>query len=354
MNLIDTYVSEVGRHLPKQARADIEAEIRSILEDMLEERSQKSGKPVDEEMTVEILKEYGAPEKVAASYLPERYVIGPRLYPLFMLVLRIVLTVTGVLAAVGLGIAMYQANLTAQSIFEVTIRTFANFVTTIMVALGNIVLIFAIIEWALRRSGKTIDIKGMPKEKEWDPRSLGRIAPTNQVKMAEVIIEIVGSFAAIAIFNFYPQIIGFGYTTNGSWYVGAGSGTFVPLLSETFFSFVPYLTIVWSLTIILDIILLQMGTWNTITRLGSIGLKVVNIIIASEMLAGPSLLALTAASLTIILGDAEWARNFVIIMNQAIRILLWLSIFGNVVEIIKAISRMITSSQLAFPVPKKS
>jgi hypothetical protein len=30
-NLIDTYVSEVGRRLPKKMRADIEAEIHSIL-----------------------------------------------------------------------------------------------------------------------------------------------------------------------------------------------------------------------------------------------------------------------------------------------------------------------------------
>ena len=67
-NLIDNYVSEIGRRLPRQTRNDIEAEIRSTLQDMLDERSQKAGKPVDEEMTLEVLKAYGAPEKVAASY----------------------------------------------------------------------------------------------------------------------------------------------------------------------------------------------------------------------------------------------------------------------------------------------
>ena len=109
-NLIDTYVSEVGRRLSRKTRADIEAEIRSILQDMLEERSQKTGKPVDEELTLEVLKEYGAPEKVAATYQGDRYLIGPRLYPIFMLVLRIVLIVIGVLAAIGLGIALSQTR----------------------------------------------------------------------------------------------------------------------------------------------------------------------------------------------------------------------------------------------------
>jgi hypothetical protein len=67
MNLIDTYVSEIGGRLPRKMRADIEAELRSTLEDMLEEHSREAKRPVDDEMIFEVLKKYGAPEKVAAS-----------------------------------------------------------------------------------------------------------------------------------------------------------------------------------------------------------------------------------------------------------------------------------------------
>ncbi len=79
MNLLDAYITEVGRRLPAKNRADIEAEIRSAIQDMLDEKSQATGKPVDEAMTLEVLKAYGDPEKVAASYRGERYLIGPRL-----------------------------------------------------------------------------------------------------------------------------------------------------------------------------------------------------------------------------------------------------------------------------------
>ena len=48
MNLIENYASEVGRHLPRRNRADIEAEIRSALQDLLDERSRETGKTVDE------------------------------------------------------------------------------------------------------------------------------------------------------------------------------------------------------------------------------------------------------------------------------------------------------------------
>ena len=175
-NLIDTYVSEVGRRLSSKSRADIEAEIRSILQDMLDERSQKTGKPVDEETILEVLKAYGSPEKVAGTYLGDRYLIGPRLYPTFILVLRILLPVIGILGAIGLGIAIYPAIGNAQNAFETIVRGVANLGVALIIALGNVVLIFAILEWALFRAGAKIDVKGLPKEKEWDPRSLTKLS----------------------------------------------------------------------------------------------------------------------------------------------------------------------------------
>jgi hypothetical protein len=359
INLIDTYVSEVGRHLPRKTRSDIEAEIRSILQDMLEERSQKTGKPVDEEMTLEVLKSYGAPEKIAATYQGERYLIGPSLYPIFMLVLRIVLVVTGVLAAIGLGIALSQMLGNSQNAFETTIKAIANFGTTIMIALGNIVLIFAILEWALYRAGGKVDLKDLPKEKEWDPRALTKVSTPNQVKMGETIAEIVGCFAAIVIFNFYPQIIGYtpslnGLVESGNWAVGFGNLTFVPLLSKSFFYFVPYMTMVWVLTIILDIVLLRMGYWNAVTRIQFIGLKIINIVIAAAMLGAPSLLAVTSASLTSALGgDAEAGRILMTMLSQIVRVVLWLSIIGNSIEIIRAVSRLASNNLIPQVAGKK-
>ena len=39
MNMIDQYIFEVGENLPEKLRADLEKEIRSLIEDTLEERS---------------------------------------------------------------------------------------------------------------------------------------------------------------------------------------------------------------------------------------------------------------------------------------------------------------------------
>ena len=90
---------EIGKKLPQKNRLDLQTEIRSTIEDMLEDRPKQTERPVDNTMIEEVLKEYGSPAKVAASYHPTRYLIGPQIYPFFMTVVKIVL---GVLFAVTL------------------------------------------------------------------------------------------------------------------------------------------------------------------------------------------------------------------------------------------------------------
>ena len=64
MNLIDRYVDEVGRHLPEKDRSDIEAEIRSMVEDMLEERGHQP-KSADDKSIAATLEDLGDPKLLA-------------------------------------------------------------------------------------------------------------------------------------------------------------------------------------------------------------------------------------------------------------------------------------------------
>jgi len=54
MNLLDKYIEEVGKRLPRRNRRDLQAEIRSTIEDMLEDRSQAEGRPVDDALVGEV------------------------------------------------------------------------------------------------------------------------------------------------------------------------------------------------------------------------------------------------------------------------------------------------------------
>jgi hypothetical protein len=152
MIILDRYIEEVGKHLPRKNRSDIQKEIRSTIEDMLEDRAAQNGRPLDDSLVQEVLKEYGAPSKVAASYLPVRYLIGPRMYPFFTLVLRIVFSVLFVIALVRLGIALSKDTLSWTTFLKIIGQNTMNFLTGILSAFGNIVLIFAILERTMQAS----------------------------------------------------------------------------------------------------------------------------------------------------------------------------------------------------------
>lgn len=327
MNLIELYITEVGKYLPQKSRTDIQEEIHSALQDMLEDRSQQTGRPVDEDLTVEVLMEYGSPEKVAASYLPERYLIGPRLFPAFLKTAQIVLPIIGILALVGLGISLSKVNLSFQNGLETILSAIAEFFNSAIVALGSIVAIFAILERVLPNLKE--------KSKTWDPRTLAKISPPDRVKLTDPITAIVFNFAAIVIFNFYPQVIGASFVAGQGW-------TFNQLLSEAFFSYLPVLNLLWVLNIALNSFLLRRGQWQTWTRWFSLGLHTLEVGVAIAMLRGPSLVALTVQDLT----EAgpfppEAARILVEMAQQAVTLALIIAIVVGIVEIAKTALRLL-------------
>jgi hypothetical protein len=343
MNLIDIYVSEIGRQLPKKNRADIEAEIRSALQDILDERSQQAGKPINDELILEVLQEYGSPEKVAASYQGERSLIGPRLYPSFIKVIQIVLPIMGVLSLIGLGLSLGRPESTAgielETAFQVNVKFIINtisraingFFGSMISALGCITLIFAILE-RLAPDLKT-------KETHWDAHSLLRISQTDRIKPTELIVEIIFAWLAILIFGFFPQILGFTPSLNsvvesGNWQ----TVTFTSFLSEAFLQYVPFLTAIWVLIIVLNGILLQRGHWEVWSRWCAVGIKTLGILIAVFMLTGPSLIADT-----VFFPTTQGADILMTMLNSGVRTALALSILLGGLDLIKMLLRLFRS-----------
>ena len=338
MNLIDTYIAEVGRHLPRKNRRDIEAEIRSALQDLLDERKQETGKPIGDEMIFEVLNEYGDPEKVAASYEPERYLIGPRLYPAYVKVLQIVLPISAVLSLLGLGISLGQIPLSVENIFETIFTSLAEFLATLISAVGSITILFAILQWTLP------DFKERPRR--WDPRSLLKVKSPDTIKTGSVVTDIIFTALAILLFNFFPQLVNIGYYSNGQWWVGflvtnPSQILTTTLLSDAFFTYLPTLDILWGLTIALSVILLSLGSWQGWIRWFALALRIMAIGLAATMLAGPSLIAVTTESLLASgFPDPLAAKILVNFLQQGAVVGLVVTIIFNCVESAKLILRL--------------
>ena len=73
--IIETYVSDVVRRLPRAKRADVAFELRSLLLEELEGRAADAGRPADAVMATDLLKAFGSPVDVADRYRPAGFTI---------------------------------------------------------------------------------------------------------------------------------------------------------------------------------------------------------------------------------------------------------------------------------------
>jgi hypothetical protein len=282
MNLIERYAAEVGKYLPRGQRADIEAEIRSTLEDMLEERTQGKG-PATDAMVEELLREYGAPREVAASYGHKQYLIGPRLFPVFEMVTKIVLAALFLALLVSYGFSVIRAGLSASEMAVALGKLLLQYLSAALTAFGNVVLVFAILERVLPASEQE-DMKD-----KWDPADLAKEPDPDAVKPAEHITSILFTVAGLVILNGFPHIIGLYFLSDDKW-------TFVPILSQAFFRYMPWINLMSALQIALNLWLLQQGVWRTSTRVAALTLKGGALALAVVMLTGPAILQIASES----------------------------------------------------------
>ena len=346
-SLIDRYIAEIGKHLPIRERTDIQKEIRSTLEDMLEDR--KAGREVDEAMLVDLLKEFGKPEDVAASYLPERRLIGPQLYPIFSLVAWVVLPILAVVLAITLGIGLFSAHMEPLETLKGIGFLLLEIGQALVMAFGSIVLTFAILErvfWVKEiRAEVLAEVPGIKLERKgekketWDPRDLPEVEDVEKFSIPGLAAEIAFILAAIVIFNFFPQIIGFAILHDNEW-------TFLPLLSDAFFKYLPFINALWGLQIVLDLVLLRQGRWGTATRWLRAAMLIANIILDAVMLSGPDLIVSGSSALTAAWPglSADAVRVLTALPRILVKVVLGLSILGNASELLKSLLRQVNKS----------
>lgn len=337
-HLVDRYIAEVGKDLPRKNRLDIEAEILSALEDMLAERSRKTGMPVDEPMIVEVLKEYGAPRKVSASYLPERYLIGSHLYSSFLSALKLILPILGAVALVKIGLSIGQITLSFENIFVSVFEGVVEFLGSAMMALGSVVVLFAILQRTLPEFKEEAG--------EWDPRKLPEATSRNRVEVWSTVLEACAAAFGIVLFNFFPGLITIGYQNTGQWWIGIQAGKIAgassaTLLSESFFHYLPALTILLALVIIQDMVLISRRRWETWTRWTAFSLNITGVILAGIMLAGP---ALTEISIETLISsgfsDLFVAKILVSLVEQGVILALVLSMIACIIKAIRLLIRI--------------
>jgi hypothetical protein len=323
--LIDRYLVAVSENLPAKQRKDTVTEIRSLIQDALDDRSKAEGREPDEEMMAAVLKEFGSPEKIIAPYLPEKYLIGPRLFPAFMLVLRIVLPIIAILSLVGFWVGQPQlTSISGSELLIDLVKSLGTAFSVVVQGFGNIVLIFAILQWVVP------EFKLPSKETEWDPHSLKAISQPDKIKRGELITEIVFTMLGLIIFNFYLDKVGIYNLVGGQWVM-------TPFLTPAINAYIPWFDLLWILTIVLDIVLLRKGTWQTGSRIFSILLSGFNIALAASLITNiPFLYTLQLAT-----GIQDVEGILKSLLNQVLILVLIIVIITSAVKIIQHVIRIV-------------
>jgi hypothetical protein len=88
MDLLERYLQAVKFWLPRAQQSDIIAELREDLRSQIEERQSGLNRDLSAEEISAIIRQCGHPMVVASRYLPQRQLIGPVLFPVYIFVLK--------------------------------------------------------------------------------------------------------------------------------------------------------------------------------------------------------------------------------------------------------------------------
>ena len=275
MELITRYVNEVGRHLPKSVRTDVQTELHSLLTESLEERAREAGRPADRAMVVELLREFGEPEEAAERYLPPApSLVGPKLFPTFRLVMTIVLAIVGGVFALKLLNAAFR--MPPEEFLQHVGATGADAMNNALMNFGLVVLIFAIIERVAARKAQR---EGPQVKAAWDPEKLPEIKDRETIKTGDHVFAIYAAVIFAVVFNFYPEWVGILYRRDHVWHV-------ISFLRPEFHVYLPLLNIWWASVFSLNLFVLREGRWTPQTRWAEFGIGIAGMAITTLIILG--------------------------------------------------------------------
>ena len=196
---INRYVYQVSRFLFGKNKEDIEKEIRTLIDDMLEAKCQ--GREANKADAEAVFAELGKPSTLAAKYNDsKRYLIGPDLFPVYWSVLRIVILIAPA--------AMLLANIISIITGTFSWENLGSIFSAAFMSFAIVTIIFASVEW----KGVSVDqlfegefeLPPVPEKKARIPR-------------ADPIVSLVFLSIFSCIFIFAPQYIGFWTSGQGGY-----------------------------------------------------------------------------------------------------------------------------------------
>jgi len=166
MELVESYLKAVRRYLPRGQRDDIVAELRVELGSQIEDRQEELGRGLTDVEQMAIFKKQGDPMAVAMWYRRKGQslsvgweLIGPELFPAFLILLGCNLAIAGVVIAIVL--IINHARFTVQA-----------FLVPMVMEVVIVTLVFILLNFLRRFLGPKLANSWM-----WPPAELAHLLP---------------------------------------------------------------------------------------------------------------------------------------------------------------------------------
>jgi hypothetical protein len=157
--LIDRYLHNVRLSLPSARRHDIVRELAEDIRSQVADREEELGRPLTDAEQDALLKQFGHPLALATRYGPQRHVIGPALFPVYWMALKIALG-----GALAVNVALAIAFLVNGQPVGRALGHLGSFpFTTAVIVFGWVTLVFALLDLNLPRlmQHAWADMKGL-------------------------------------------------------------------------------------------------------------------------------------------------------------------------------------------------
>ena len=330
MKILNVYLDETRQHLPIKNRDDIIAEIRSVLMDMIEERNPNPGSTPDEAIIKAVLSDFGSPRQVARQYSKHQYLVGPQIFPVYLQVLKIVLTVVAAVSILGVIIAIISGSATENGFFITALETVGGLFSSLFITFGIVTLSFVLIE---RFSPPEWQAEF---EDEWSPDDLKEKADQHRVKIPSLAVEITLGIFLIVLLNVYLDWIGIYFMGDSGW-------VSTPILNENFLRYVPWITAFIVLEIALNLYLIRKAYWDTPASIAMVSINLFKIGVLVAIIVGPTVISIDPTALQALnLELGVTAQTLSQQANTGFRILLGLVNFGIAVDTITHLIRILS------------
>lgn len=250
-DMMSRYVYDVVRRLPKNQREDIEKELYTLIEDMLNERAGDKG--IENKDIEDVLAELGSPANMARQYRGnESHLIGGEYYDQYCYILKIVLVCAGVGLLISNIASFFIHSISEGGIFNGSFEGVWDIVmipSILIQIFAWITIVFALTE----RFHVKLDL-GF---EVWEPNKLPLIPDKKAlIKRGDSIASIVFGVLCIILFTFAPQLMGAWINANGKMYS-------IPIFNlEGWTAVLPLFLICIALGIVKNLVELINGRYN--------------------------------------------------------------------------------------------